>query len=119
MKLPLNHRNSFGPGVSKIVGAVLLWDLYDPLMIDFLPDDICHSVVAKLILLELTLPDAVNPIDKISIVATKIGGTVSLDVSFQTMLLMKKVETPTLRILLAKLMFNFETQCMQKLCQSL
>jgi len=49
-------------------------------MIDSVPDDICHSVVAKFILLKSNLPDEVNPINKILIVTTEIGSyTVSLD----------------------------------------
>ena len=70
---------SFGPGIGKILGAALLWASYDPSMIDSVPDDICHSVVPKFILLKSTLPDKVNSIDKILIVANEIDGTGSLD----------------------------------------
>ena len=86
-------------------------------MINYVPDDICHSVVAKLILLDPTLPDAVKiPLTtRYWLSPAKLAVLWAL-MRFQTVLLMmKKVETPMLRILCTKLMFNFETKCMPRL----
>ena len=44
---------------------------------DLVPSTIRQSVIAKFIRLESTIPDGVNPIDKVEVIASECGGNVS------------------------------------------
>ena len=70
---------AFGPGVAKILGLSLLWASFEPSTVDLVPADIRHRVVAKFILLESTVADGVNPVQRVRVVPSEVSGCVSLD----------------------------------------
>jgi hypothetical protein len=70
---------SFGEAVGTILAKPLLWACFDDSMVEQVPPTIRHSVRAKFIRLETDIPDGVNPIDKVEVLASECGGTVSLD----------------------------------------
>jgi hypothetical protein len=70
---------SFGDKVGRILAKPLLWACFDASTVDLVPSTIRHSVTGKFIRLKSTIPDGVNPIDKVEVIASECGGNVSLD----------------------------------------
>ena len=70
---------SFGAAVGNILAKALLWACYEPSQVDLVPADLCHNVTSRFILLESTLADGINPIEKVEVIASQMGGTISLD----------------------------------------
>jgi hypothetical protein len=68
---------SFGDKVRQILAKPLLWACFDASTVDLVPSTIRQSVIAKFIRLESTIPDGVNPIDKVEVIASECGGNVS------------------------------------------
>lgn len=70
---------AFGPAVGAILARPLLWACFDAATVELVSPDILNSVNAKFIRLESGLLDGVNPIDRVEVLPSESGGTVSLD----------------------------------------
>ena len=69
---------AFGVGVGKVLAKPLIWACFDASAVELVPPDIKQKVIAEFIKLQ-SLPDGVNPIDRIEVIASESGGSVSLD----------------------------------------